>query len=301
MNSEEMLSTLYTAARDRGIEFSEEFVPTEGEFNTGPVTLKYLEWGNPKQPTLLLLHGFAQTAHSWDLVALGLADKFHLISLDQRGHGDSDWAPDGDYSLEAQQKDLQKFVSYIDVDRINLIGLSMGGRNSYVFASKNPDLVSTLVVVDTGPRGIRTGGNRIRNFVNMPDVLDTFDEFVERVHSYVPHRSLDQIRGSLANNIRQMNNGKWTWKYDRLLRSPDYRRPAISEEKLWNYWEAIQCKILIVRGEKSDVLAIETLEEMTKRNKNAKGVVVPNSGHLVTGDNPSGLVKVIKSWFDGCF
>ena len=290
------LESLYKAARGRGVEFAEEFVPTTRTFDASELRLSYTEWGDPGLPTVILLHGFAQTSHAWDLITLGLADRFHLISLDQRGHGDSQWATDGDYSLETQQQDLDEFIKSLGVRRLILVGLSMGGRNAYVFASRNPQLISNLVVVDTGPQGIRSGRSRIRNFVTMPDELDTFEEFVERVHSYVPHRSLEQISNSLLNNIRQMENGKWTWKYDRLLRDPNYRRQAASQDQLWAYWESVKCPSLIIRGGNSDVLASEMVAEMTSRNPFSESAVVPESGHLVPGDNPAGFLRVIRPW-----
>ena len=295
-HTEQALATLYGAARDRGVNFSEEFVPRNGEFDTGNLTLRYTEWGDPSLPTVLLLHGFAQTAHTWDLVVLGLADSFHLVCLEQRGHGDSDWASDGDYSLQAHQNDLLGFIECLDVKKFGLIGLSMGGRNAYVFASKNPASVSNLIVVDTGPQGMRSGRSRIRNFVTMPDELDTFEEFVARVHAYVPHRSLEQIRNSLTHNVRRLDNGKWTWKYDRLLRDPGYRRPMTSEDQLWEYWDNIQGNTLIVRGGNSDVLGTETVTEMTLRNRHAASAVVPDAGHLVPGDNPAGFLQIVRPW-----
>ena len=290
------LESLYKAARGRGVEFAEEFVPTTRTFDASELRLSYTEWGDPGLPTVVMLHGFAQTSHAWDFITLGLADRFHLISLDQRGHGDSQWATDGDYSLETQQQDLDEFIKSLGVRRLILVGLSMGGRNAYVFASRNPQLISNLVVVDTGPQGVRSGRSRIRNFVTMPDELDTFEEFVERVHSYVPHRSLEQISNSLLNNIRQMENGKWTWKYDRLLRDPNYRRQAASQDQLWAYWESVKCPSLIIRGGNSDVLASETVAEMTSRNPFSESAVVPESGHLVPGDNPAGFLRVIRPW-----
>ena len=290
------LESLYKVARGRGVEFAEEFVPTTRTFDASELRLSYTEWGDPGLPTVVMLHGFAQTSHAWDLITLGLADRFHLISLDQRGHGDSQWATDGDYSLETQQQDLDEFIKSLGVRRLILVGLSMGGRNAYVFASRNPQLISNLVVVDTGPQGIRSGRSRIRNFVTMPDELDTFEEFVERVHSYVPHRSLEQISNSLLNNIRQMENGKWTWKYDRLLRDPNYRRQAASQDQLWAYWESVKCPSLIIRGGNSDVLASEMVAEMTSRNPFSESAVVPESGHLVPGDNPAGFLRVIRPW-----
>ena len=296
INQTPPLESLYKAARGRGVEFAEEFVPTTRTFDASELRLSYTEWGDPGLPTVVMLHGFAQTSHAWDLITLGLADRFHLISLDQRGHGDSQWATDGDYSLETQQQDLDEFIKSLGVRRLILVGLSMGGRNAYVFASRNPQLISNLVVVDTGPQGIRSGRSRIRNFVTMPDELDTFEEFVERVHSYVPHRSLEQISNSLLNNIRQMENGKWTWKYDRLLRDPNYRRQAASQDQLWAYWESVKCPSLIIRGGNSDVLASEMVAEMTSRNPFSESAIVPESGHLVPGDNPAGFLRVIRPW-----
>ncbi len=292
------LATLYHAARERGVLFTEEFVPHSGEVKSGDVTLRYTEWGDSTAPRLLLLHGFAQTAHAWDLVALSLADRFHVISLDQRGHGDSDWAPDGDYSPEAQQRDLDAVLEHLGDDPLIPVGLSMGGRNAFTLASRRPETASALVVVDTGPRTVKRGRSRIRDFVTMPDVLDSFDEFVDRVHAYVPHRSMEQIRLSLLNNIREMPDGRWTWKYDRLLRDPNYRRPTVSEEETWELWSSITCPTMIVRGSESDVLDEETVAEMVNRLPGTVDVEVPEAGHLVPGDNPAGFVNEVKPWLE---
>ena len=93
-----------------------------------------------------------------------------------------------------------------------------------------------------------------------------------------------------------MENGKWTWKYDRLLRDPDYRRPTASQDHLWDYWESVKCPSLIVRGGNSDVLDSKTVTEMTERNRLADSAVVPDSGHLVPGDNPAGFLRIVKPW-----
>jgi pimeloyl-ACP methyl ester carboxylesterase len=292
------VESLYHAARSRGVPFAREFAPRPGEVRAGEITLRFTEWGDPEAPRLLLLHGFAQTAHAWDLVALGLADRFHVISLDQRGHGDSDWAPDGDYSLEAQQRDLDAVFDRLGGKPIVPIGLSMGGRNAYVFATRRPEAVRALVVVDIGPRSMRSGRSRIRNFVTMPDSLDTFEEFVERVHEYVPHRSMEQIRLSLLNNVRQTPGGKWTWKYDPLLRDPGYHRPALDEERAWEIWSAIKRPTLVVRGGESDVLDDSTMREMTGKLPGSSAVTVPDAGHLVPGDNPAGFLSAVRPWLE---
>ena len=98
------------------------------------LNLHYLEWGDVANPAVLMLHGASQQAHSWDFVSLALSEQFHILALDQRGHGDSDWAPDGDYSVDAQAADIDGFVKAVGLDSFVLIGHSMGGRNAYFLA-----------------------------------------------------------------------------------------------------------------------------------------------------------------------
>ena len=98
--------SLHDAARAQGVTFEREAVPEDRYADANGMRFHYLDWGNEDAPDMLLLHGFAQTCHSWDFVALAFCDRFHVVSLDQRGHGDSDWAEDGDYSPETQQTDI---------------------------------------------------------------------------------------------------------------------------------------------------------------------------------------------------
>ena len=160
--------TLHQAARELGIPFAQEYEPTDRNVKVNGMDFHYLEWGDSSSPTILMLHGVSQQAHSWDFVSLALSDKFHIVALDQRGHGDSDWSTDGDYSLEAQQGDIDGFVKAMSLDRFTLMGHSMGGRNSYVWASRHPGTLESLVIVDTGPEGMRQGGDRIRQFQQLP-------------------------------------------------------------------------------------------------------------------------------------
>ena len=146
--------------------------------------MNYLDWGNPGAQTILFLHGALQQGHSWDFVALPLATDYHCIALDARGHGDSQWASDGDYSLEAHQGDLEGLMDALGLDQFILVGHSMGGRNSYVYTSRHPEKVKALVIVDTGPQTDPAGQRRIQQFRELPDELDSFPEFADRVQQY---------------------------------------------------------------------------------------------------------------------
>lgn len=292
------MPNLFEAARSAGIPFSRNASPTQGEFASGELKLKYLDWGNRDAPAVLLLHGFAQTAHSWDFVSLSLSNRYHVVALDARGHGDSDWSPARDYSPEAHQRDLDHFVEHLGISRAAVIGLSMGGKSAYTLAARQPGLVGALVIVDTGPVTEARGGRRIRSFVSLPDERDSYEDFVQSIHEYQPLRSIQQIRDTLINNVRQSANGKWTWKYDKALRDPDYKRPVTSPEDGWAHLRNLKCKTLLVRGAKSDVLSPEMAVEMKRVINGCDFVEVPKAGHIVPGDNPNGFISAVSLWLE---
>ena len=294
MASHSLGLTLYDAARQMGVSFSQENEPADKSAQVAGMNFHYLEWGDSSNPTILMLHGNSQQSHSWDFVSLALSEQFHLIVLDQRGHGDSDWASDGDYSVEAQQKDIDGFVQAVGLDGFTLMGHSMGGRNSYVWASRHPGALKALIIVDTGPQTQRTGANRIQQFKELPDELDTFEEFVSRVQEYTG-RTQEQVLGALKYSIRQREDGKWTWKYDKVMRTPGARPPGWNADQLWECVGKIDCPTLVLRGDRSDIFADETMQRMGQVISDCTTTTISNAGHLVQGDNPAEfLVEVGK-------
>ncbi len=290
--------SLYDAARAMGVKFTNENAPQDKFVNANGMRFHYLEWGNPDSPPMLLLHGFAQTCHSWDFVALGFSDNYRVIVLDQRGHGDSDWASDGDYSPETQQEDISGVVNELVLDNFVLMGLSMGGRNSFTYAANNDGKVKALVVVDAAPQNMQQGTQNIRSFVQQDDELDSVDAFVERVLQYNPRRDPQQVRGSILHNLKELPSGKWTWKYDRALRSPGRRMgsDAETEKRLWGYLETLQCPTLLVRGGASDIVATDTADRMHQAIPNSRIATIEGAGHLVMGDSPSGFQAAVTEF-----
>ena len=297
MASHSLGLSLYQAARQKGVVFTQENEPTDHQVRVNGMSFHYLEWGTPGKPLILKLHGGSQQAHSWDFVSLPLSEHYHVIALDQRGHGDSDWAADGDYSLEAHQRDLDGFVQALGLTDFNLIGHSMGGRNSYVWASRHPEKLRSLVIVDTGPVAQSRGRNRIQNFRELPDELDSFEEFAARVQEYTG-RSREQTLGALKYSIRQRADGKWSWKYDKLLRTPGRQGPAWSPEQLWEAVGKITCPTLVVRGGDSDIFADATMRQMQQVIPNCATVTIPNAGHLVAGDNPADFLTAVTAFLE---
>jgi len=287
------------AAAEMGLRLPLVVEPHDKSVTVNGLRFHYLDWGNEDKPPMLLLHGGAQTAHSWDFFALAVRPDFHVVALDQRGHGDSQWAPDGDYSLESNQRDIHSFVQEIGFDRFVLVGLSMGGRNTLVYTGTHPERVRAAVIVDVGPETRREGRRQIREFVTTTDEMDSVEAFARRVMERNPHRKLPQLVGSLQWNLKQLPNGKWTWKYDKLLRTPGFRPARGTVEDLWACARNIACPTLIVRGGDSLVLDREGAEHLQQAIRGSHLVEVTNAGHTVPGDNPLGFEAAVKPFLKG--
>ena len=265
--------------------------PRDATATVGALSLHYLDWGTRGLPPLVCLHGITQTAHSWDEVAPALARTHHVRALDQRGHGDSTWAPDGDYRIATQNRDVEAFLQDVGAAPAVLVALSMGGLVALTLTARAPHLVRALVVVDIAPEVQRGGVDNIRSFVAATDELDTFEDFVGRAHAFNPRRSIENIRERLHHNLKQLPNGRWTWKYDPQLRNP--ARVAEGMSDLWHEVEKIRCPVLIVRGGESDILAPEVAARFGSI-VGAEVRTVPGAGHSVMGDNPLGFLAAVE-------
>ena len=290
--------TLFQAARNMGVDFPAEVHPEDREVVLNGRKFHYLDWGSPDKEPMLFLHGVLQQGHSWDFVSLSLCSDYHVMAFDARGHGDSQWAEDGDYSLDAHQRDLDAFADALGLRDIILVGHSMGGRNSYVFTHRRPEVVKALVIVDTGPRMLQQGVSRIQRFRELPDELDSYEEFADRIQEYTG-RTRQQVLGALKYSIRKRDDGKWTWKYDKLLRSPGFQAASWTPEQLWECLASIGIPTLVIRGDRSDLFTQETLDKMMETIPNSTSAVVSGAGHLVAGDNPAGFLQALRAFLDG--
>ena len=258
------------------------------------LSFHYVEWGAASAPPLLCLHGITQTAHSWDEVAADLAADYRVLCLDQRGHGDSDWTPDGDYTRQTQAADIAAITGALGLSRFLLAGMSMGGINAITFTAQHPDTVRGLIIVDVSPEIQVKGVENIRHFIQAADELDSFDAFVERAHQFNPRRSLDNIRSRLSYNLKQLPNGKWTWKYDKALRSSERSFQATALLNLWDDVRAIGCPTLIIKGDESDILSAASATKLQAAIPGSQLALVPGAGHSVMGDNPEAFVRAIR-------
>ena len=255
----------------------------------------YLDWGTAGKPPFVLLHGGAQTAHSWDDFAPVVRADYHVYALDQRGHGDSDWAADGDYTRHTQAEDVAAFVAERGIAPHLLAGLSMGGINAITYTARYPERVRALIIVDVGPEIEHKGQENIQGFVGI-DALDSFEAFVERAHRFNPRRSLDNLRQRLSHNLKQLPSGQWTWKFDQTRRGSGSLRSSLKPEELWQDVGTIRCPTLIVRGGESDILSPAAATRLQAAIPDSRLAVVPGAGHSVMGDNPDGFAAAVQAF-----
>ena len=247
----------------------------------------YTEWGDPMADSVLFLHGVTGHARSWDDEALVLSKTWHVVALDQRGHGDSAPAPNGDYTTPALAGDLAAFVDALGLEPARIVALSMGGRVAIAYAGLHPDGVDRLVVVDIGPEVAAAGRARVGAMMaRTPERFATLDEALALSRANNPRYTEAMLCHRVRHGTRPVPGG-FAWKYDRALRdavrSGKWRDPI----DLWPLWRAITCPILLVRGADSDVLSAEIAKQMLAENPAARLVEVAGAGHTVPGDQPA--------------
>ena len=293
------------AARAAGISPPAIVQPSDHEVVVGGVRLHYLDWGNAGLPPLVLLHGGGLTAHTWDMAALLLRDRFHILALDQRGHGDSDWAADGgSYPWEDHVQDIAGFVDAASLTNFALVGMSLGGMNAIRYTARHAGRVQALVIVDIGPEIEPEGRAPVVRFrQETQEEADSPEWFLERARRFNPARPEAHLRYSLYHALKQLPNGKWTWKADRL-RLPenegDAEQRAAAQralaESLWQDWRTLSCPTLVMRGERSAVITTEQGRKAAEALSSGEFVEIPASGHNVQGDNPAAFAGALQEF-----
>jgi esterase len=253
----------------------------------------YRDWGNPSAQPLLLLHGFTGHARSWDTFAAAMRDRYRVIALDQRGHGETEWA--ADYHPDRMVEDVDAFVRALGLKQFVLLGLSMGGRNAFSYAALHPEEVERLIIVDIGPEVATAGANRIQTGVRANDIFDDPEEAVRASRAANPRPPDAELRHRVLNNLMQLDDGRWTFRYDKALRSGP-PRPRQDPAAAWTLLEKIRAPTLLLRGAESDVLDRETAEHMTRVIPDCRLVEVPDAGHSIPLDNPTGFREAVATF-----
>jgi esterase len=275
--------------------------PELGEIDAGSVTLRYVNWGGPPTRPVVFIHGGALTARTWDLVCLALRGRYGCLAVDLRGHGESDWATDGDYKLETYTADIEKLLKRLDLDRPVLVGMSLGGQTALLVAGGDVPLRG-LALIDVGPAPDPEASARIVGSISEPEEFATIDDAVRRAVVLNPRRRPETLRDSLRNNLRSLPDGGLTWKYDwRAFASLTSEVFVHRTEILWQAVDGVTCPVLVVRGSESGVLSVAAAQSLAGRLADARVVTVEKAGHTVQGDNPAGLVRDLEPFLARCF
>ena len=273
--------------------------PKDKTVNVNGINLHYLDWGTDGKPKVLLLHGLRGHSHSWDDVSADLCQDYHVIALDQRGRGESDWAPGGDYSSESFVADLEGFCQAVGLDSFIMVGHSMGGRNSMAFAGKNARKIQKLVIIDIGPDLDPKGSGRItQEMIDVPEEFDTFEDVYAYQSKQNRFCSEPVLRRRLTYATKQLPNGKFGWRYDLEVREQRRNNTGSKQPDLWLNLPGIKCPVLIVRGSVTDTLGLDTAEKMVDVLPDGKLVHVDRAAHMVFEDNPEDFIRVLHDFLD---
>ncbi|WP_040819915.1 alpha/beta fold hydrolase [Nocardia jiangxiensis] len=237
-------------------------------------------------PLVVLLHGGGQTRSAWGGVATTLTAAGYLVlSLDLRGHGDSDWAADGDYSMDAYAEDLRRVVQCL-ARPAALVGASLGGLASITAAGESPAVDCTaLVLVDVVPRSNEAGKAAIMSFMLADqDGFTSVEHAAEVVAGYLPHRPRPANTTGLQKNLRRRDNGRYYWHWDPRMLGEETSPRNISEERLEQALANVRAPILLVRGDRSEIVRAENVAAFQAVVPTAEYVEVAGAAHMVAGD-----------------
>lgn len=271
------------------------------DFDVGPVRLAADAYGNAGSPPVVLLHGGGQTRHAWGRTAAALGARGrHAISVDLRGHGDSDWAPDADYSIDAFARDLIAIERQLPA-KPAVVGASLGGLATLVAQGEHPEApASAVVLVDIAPRVDAEGVGRIIGFMTAhQDGFATLEEAADAVAGYVRHRPRPRDLNGLKKNLRLGADGRYRWHWDPRFIDGKQRSDAVrNPERLERAARAIQVPTLLVRGRQSDVVREEGARAFLDLVPHARWVDVSGAGHMVAGDQNDPFTDAVVSFLD---
>ena len=278
------------------------------------LSLHVLEWSREGTP-LVFVHGFGNDAHIWDDAAPAVATYYRTLAVDLRGHGDSDRDPECRYDYEFHVADLEAVLAKLGVERLVLVGHSLGGRIGTLFAGRHPDRMAGLVIVDSAPELDVRGTVRIRvdlqknsgggnaNFASEAEYRDVL------AHAY-PAASREALARIAHHGLRRRDDGRFEPKLDpawfkgRLDADTDAEAMRAREERLtrdmWDALARVPCPTLVVRGAASDVLSPDVADRMVDEVlRHGRLVIIPRAGHSVMVDNPEAFRAALTDFVLG--
>ena len=257
--------------------------------------------GTGDRGEILLMHGGGQTRHAWGAGAHALAEAgWTCTSIDLRGHGDSDWSPDGSYDIASYVADVRGICAELGGDVV-LVGASLGGITALMLSGESDAPVRALVLVDIVPRPEPEGVDRIRTFMQKhPGGFASLEEVGDAIAEYKGRERTRNIEG-LKKNVRRREDGRWHWHWDpKILWHPtkEEPRPGVSGDELVACARRVKVPVLLLRGAASDVVGDAGADELAEAVADVEIAMVAGAGHMVAGDDNDAFISALLSFLD---
>ena len=262
---------------------------TSDLFDLGDVRLVAEAAGSPGDPPVILLHGGGQTRHAWHRAVTEMGSRgFHATAIDMRGHGDSSWAPDGNYSLDRLGDDIEAILG-VFARPAALVGASIGGLSALLAIAERNIEVTALVLVDVATRFLSRGADQIAGFMTAnPDGFASLEEASAVIAAYLPDRPPPSDISGLQKNLRQGSDGRWRWHWDpQFMFGPHQPRASEHTDRLDQAVLRLGDRgvpILLIRGARSELVAPEAVEYFMTLAPQTRHIDVADAGHMVAGD-----------------
>jgi len=264
-------------------------------YNNG-LQLHYLDWGNDKQQPMLLLHGFLAHAHVWDDFALNFRSHYHVIALDQRGHGESQWSENVAYTIDDHFSDIALFIETLKLEELILVGHSMGGRHALFYAACVPHKVDRLILVDARPGNDLQASHALRRLLAaFPLEAHSIKEVVQAIRSLYPYLSSEMCYHIANHGYKRVQEGTYIPKYDTRM-GQQLEHMVYATESLWSFMENVPCPVLLIRGKESSFLSRKVSQQMCRALPQTKFKEIPKSTHMPVQENPIATTKVIADF-----
>ena len=276
-----------TLAAAAGAQPSAHFTSVNG------VRLHYLEWGTPGRPPLVLLHGIARVAHNFDHLAPHFADRYHVIAVDMRGHGDSSWVASGAYLVEDYVADIEALIVQLKLQNLVLWGNSTGGRVAQMIAGRHPEWVTAVVSEDVGPeRPAAISNRRAARMAREAEGWATQNELVAHVKTEYPLTADALVRNFVEHASRARDDGRIIYKRDPKILD------GFVPTDLWSTVSRITAPILYLLGGASSIVPAETRRQLLQTLPRAEIVEMPGLGHYPSDEKPEEAMRIIGKFLE---
>jgi pimeloyl-ACP methyl ester carboxylesterase len=282
--------------------------PTSHSFFSQRLRLHYVDWGNADKPPLLLLHGGRDHCRNWDWTAEALRDQWHIIAPDLRGHGDSQWSPDGSYTMAGYLYDLAQLIHQQGLAPVTVIAHSLGGNIALRYSGIYPESVARLVAIEgLGPTRMlaelagKTIDQRMDEWIQeqralagrLPRRYRSIEEAFRRMQEENPHLTAGQARHLTAQGVNQNEDGTYSWKFDNYVRAwPPY---DMSRRDVAYLWSRIACPTLLLYGKESKS-GNPAEDGRVEPFHHAKVVGIDGAGHWLHHDRLDEFLRIVREF-----